>query len=283
MSFYLSQFWEKPEEIAGVLKQCAVDVGEPGIDREYGHGVANLLCPRVLKKELEVVSSHLEETETSFKTKGGVLEGAWKAENSMLEVHVPAALQETVQPAYQGVVNGTLSFTGNTVTADFIAEASVSVTFLLEKPIELQAQEAVQTNGVFTTKKDTLVLPNNRSLTYTATADSLHLIKSLTLNEALSLLPDPLGSMVDMASPDVFKDNPIQIRMSFAKAHPTLVGDFNKDGTVDTADFLIFVEAFGSRRGDRVYDESLDIVPDGIINIADFLLFIDQFGKTRDS
>lgn len=61
MSFYLAQFWETPEEIVKVLNECAVDVGEPGIDREYGRGVANLLCPRTLKKEIEVVSKYLEE------------------------------------------------------------------------------------------------------------------------------------------------------------------------------------------------------------------------------
>ena len=70
--------------------------------------------------------------------------------------------------------------------------------------------------------------------------------------------------------------------MSFSKEKPSLLGDFNEDGRVDTADFLVFTNAFGSTRGDALFDEKLDIVPDGIINIADFLLFIDQWGKTID-
>ena len=95
MSFYLSQFWETPEEVVEVLKQCAIDVGEPGVDREYGQGVANLLCPAVLKKELEVVSQYLEETEVSPETQGGELEGDWEAKNTRLEVYIPTVLKET--------------------------------------------------------------------------------------------------------------------------------------------------------------------------------------------
>ncbi len=280
MSFYLSQFWETPEEVVEVLKQCAIDVGEPGVDREYGQGVANLLCPPVLKKELEVVSAHLEETETSPETEGGELEGSWSAENSVLEVHIPTALKETIQPAYQGVVNGTVEFRGDTVQADFTAEASVTVEFLLLSAIEATAENAVQLEGVYTAEGTTLTLPGNRSLTYTAAEDSLHLIQSYTLNEALALLPEPFSSMVDMTSEDFFVNDPIQIRMSFARAKPALVGDFNKDGRVNVEDFLLFVEAFGAMRGDIAFNEVMDIVPDGIINIADFLIFINNFGKT---
>ena len=280
MSFYLSQFWETPEEVVEVLKQCAIDVGEPGVDREYGQGVANLLCPAVLQKEMEVVSQYIQQTEVSPETQGGELEGDWEAKNTRLQVHIPTVLKETVQPVYEGVVNGTISFTGNTTVADFTAEASVQLDFLLLETIKAKATDRIHTTGMFTTKNDTLAL-SGRTLTYTATEDSLHLVQSYTLTEALALLPESFSSMLSAA--DSFATDPLKIRMSFTKAHPALVGDFNKDGTVDTADFLIFVEAFGSRRGDRVYDETLDIVPDGIINIADFLLFIDQFGKTRDS
>ena len=282
MSFYLSQFWETPEEVVEVLKQCSLDVGEPGVDREFGQGVANLLCPAVLKKELEVVSGYHEDVEASFEADGGALEGVWEAEDTVLEVHIPGALKETLQIEYRGTVNGVVEFAESTMRADFIANASVAVSFLLDLPIEAGAEETVQTREKYIAMKDTLSTPG-LTYSYSATEDSLHLIRSYTLNEALALLPDPFGSMVDVTSGDFFVNNPIQIRMSFAKVSPALVGDFDGNGIVDTADFLIFVQAFGSVRGDRVYDESLDIVPDGMINIADFLLFIDQFGKTRDS
>ncbi len=282
MSFYLAQFFETPEEIADVLKSCAVDIGEPGVDREYGQGIANLLCPRVLKKEIEVVSAHLGETEEQvFSSTGGVLEGVWQADNTVLQVYVPSALKETVQTSYDGAVNGSISFAGDTVTADFTAAAAVDIVFLVS--VAAKAEDVVQFEGSHATVEDTLHLPENTLYTYTATADSLHLIKSLTLNEALALLPDPLGSMVDMASPDFFENTPIQIRMSFARAKPLLVGDFDEDGMVAVSDFLLFVNVFGLTRGDGEFDEIFDLVPDGNINIADFLLFIDNFGKTLDS
>ena len=185
-----------------------------------------------------------------------------------------------MQPVYEGVVNGTISFTGNTTVADFTAEASVQLDFLLLETIKAKATDRIEATGVVTTKNDTLAL-SDRTLTYTVTEDSLHLVQSYSLTEVLALLPESFSSMLNAT--DTFATDPVRIRMSFTKAHPVLVGDFNKDGTVNVEDFLLFVEAFGSRRGDRVYDETLDIVPDGIINIADFLLFIDQFGKTRDS
>ena len=58
MAFYLAQFWDTPEEIVSVLKQCAVDVGEPGVDVEYGHGIATLLCAPVVEKEMDIILSY---------------------------------------------------------------------------------------------------------------------------------------------------------------------------------------------------------------------------------
>ncbi len=55
MAFYLAQFWDTPQEIVSVLKECAIDAGEPGPDVEYGLGVANLLCGPVLQKEMDAV------------------------------------------------------------------------------------------------------------------------------------------------------------------------------------------------------------------------------------
>ena len=276
MSFYLSQFWETPEEVVDVLKQCTIDVGEPGVDREYGQGVANLLCPPVLKKELEVVSSYLEETEEIPQTEGGEIEGTWIAESTVLEMHIPTALKETLQIQYAGEVVGTVAFTKNTVQADFRAEATVNAVFLM--PLEATATEVVEVKGAYTAMQDTLRMPGGTSLTYTTTKDSLHLVRSLTLNEALALLPDPLGSMVDMASEDFFVEDPIQIRMSFSKK-PTLPGDFDENNLVDFADFLLFVNAFGTSATDTAFDVRMDLVSDGMINFADFLVFVTLFSE----
>lgn len=280
MSFYLSQFWETPEEVVEILGACALDVGAPGIDREYGRGVANLLCPSVLKKELKVVSSHLEGLGRKKELpKGGDLDGIWQAKN--VQVYFPAVMQETIQPSYTGTMTGTLEFTETAVIADFKTEAAITVSFLLSIPIEATAEDQVQAKGVYTTK-DSLLSFSGRSFSYTADEDSLHLIQSYTLNEVLALLPDPLGSMVDMTSEDFFTNDPIQIRMSFARAGKRLVGDFDNNGMVDVADFLLFVAAFGSSEGDPAYNEAMDLVLDGIINVADFLAFAENFGATSD-
>lgn len=285
ISFYLSQFWETPEEVVEVLKECAIDVGEPGVDREFGNGVVNLLCPRVLKKEVEVVSGYLEDTrERGEILQGGELAGMWKAESTALQVHIPRSLKEVLQAEAVGEVTGTVEFKGNRMIADVATEATVRVVFLLKEPIEARAEEVLQFEEAYTVDQGNTLNIGEKFFTYTATKDSLHLVQSYTLNEVLALLPDPLGSMVDMASPDFFVDNPIQLRMSFAKVvKDILLGDFDEDGTVGISDFLLFTNAFGASRGEASFNELFDLVPDGIINVADFLVFVDQFGKTRDS
>ncbi len=55
--------------------------------------------------------------------------------------------------------------------------------------------------------------------------------------------------------------------------------DFNSDGTVDIADFLLFAGAFGLSRGDAGYDARFDLDSDGTIGFSDFLIFGEAFGK----
>lgn len=180
MAFYLSQFYPTVEEVVETLEVCAIDIGEPGVDREYGRGLANLLCPQVLEKELEVVSGYLEGTKEEFaEEKGGELIGTWEAENAALEVYIPLALKETVQTEYRGEINGKIEFTENSVIADFMAEATVNTMFLL--PIEAYVTEEVRIEGTYEKETDILnVRPNIGELltyTYTATRDSLRLVR----------------------------------------------------------------------------------------------------------
>ena len=65
IAFYLSQMYPTPEEIVATLRSCAIDVGEPGPDEEYGVGVVNLVCPEVLSKELTVAAQSLKASEES--------------------------------------------------------------------------------------------------------------------------------------------------------------------------------------------------------------------------
>ena len=65
ISFYLAQFYPTPEEIVSVLRSCAIDVGPPGVDEEYGVGLVNLFCSEVLEKEMAVAVSSSQVSEES--------------------------------------------------------------------------------------------------------------------------------------------------------------------------------------------------------------------------
>ena len=58
----------------------------------------------------------------------------------------------------------------------------------------------------------------------------------------------------------------------------TLTSDFNADGRVNFADFLLFTAQFGSRQGDAGFDARFDLDGDGAIGFADFLIFANSFG-----
>ena len=55
--------------------------------------------------------------------------------------------------------------------------------------------------------------------------------------------------------------------------------DFDGSGVVDIADFLLFVDQFGTSQGDRTYEAKYDLDGDGAIGIGDFLIFVNNFGK----
>ena len=59
--------------------------------------------------------------------------------------------------------------------------------------------------------------------------------------------------------------------------------DFDGDGVVGIPDFLMFVDVFGSSRGDGKYEAKYDLDGNGVIEIPDFLIFVNNFGKTVPS
>ena len=59
--------------------------------------------------------------------------------------------------------------------------------------------------------------------------------------------------------------------------------DFDGDGTVDFADFLLFVEQFGFSEDDAGYETRFDLDGDGMIRFEDFLIFANAFGKVVSS
>ena len=56
--------------------------------------------------------------------------------------------------------------------------------------------------------------------------------------------------------------------------------DFDGNGIVDIPDFLLFVDHFGSSRGDGTYEAKYDLDSNGVVGIPDFLIFVDFFGQT---
>ena len=59
--------------------------------------------------------------------------------------------------------------------------------------------------------------------------------------------------------------------------------DFDGDGVVGFADFLLFVAQFGSSEDDEGYDVWFDLDGDGMIGFGDFLIFANAFGKAVSS
>ena len=59
--------------------------------------------------------------------------------------------------------------------------------------------------------------------------------------------------------------------------------DFDLDGAISFADFLLFVAQFGFSEDDEGYDAQFDLDGDGMIGFGDFLIFANAFGKEVSS
>ena len=58
-----------------------------------------------------------------------------------------------------------------------------------------------------------------------------------------------------------------------------LTPDFNRDGMVNFADFLVFGDQYGARQGDGRYEAKYDLDSDGAIGFGDFLIFGNSYGQ----
>lgn len=72
----------------------------------------------------------------------------------------------------------------------------------------------------------------------------------------------------------------------FRRFEPVSIGealppnpDFNGDGTVGFADFIIFAAAFGSTSADADFDPRFDLDGDGTVGFGDFTIFARAFGE----
>ncbi|MXY99253.1 hypothetical protein F4Y93_00895 [Candidatus Poribacteria bacterium] len=71
---------------------------------------------------------------------------------------------------------------------------------------------------------------------------------------------------------------PVDLNIALGKATPPSA-DFDGNGIVGISDFLLFVEAFGSREGQTQYDEKYDLDGNGEIGVSDFLIFVNAYGE----
>lgn len=69
------------------------------------------------------------------------------------------------------------------------------------------------------------------------------------------------------------------IRFEVSDTPLTASADFDGDGQVGIADFLLFVDAFGTQRGQENFDPKFDLNGDETIGIPDFLIFVNSYGK----
>ena len=71
---------------------------------------------------------------------------------------------------------------------------------------------------------------------------------------------------------------PSDLNIALGKATP-LSSDFDGNGIVDSSDYALFYNAFGSREGQEGYESKYDLDGNGEIGISDFLIFMDSFGE----
>ena len=49
--YYLRQVEDDAAEVVSILGQCAIDIGAPGVDEEFGLGALNVNCAPVANRE----------------------------------------------------------------------------------------------------------------------------------------------------------------------------------------------------------------------------------------
>ena len=222
---------------------------------------------------------------------GGAIVGEWTAANIPVKAYAPAALVTAVAPlTFEGETNGTITFGSNgTVQADYTTLSNISavlgISAVLSFPISVSVPDTSNYSGNYAVMSDTHQLVITREnedtlrYTYTATADSLYLIRTLPVSELLESVPEIWKpTAIGLLNRYVTEDDPMKTVISFAKATPS--ADFTGDGTVDFKDFLAFVAAFGKAPGQDGYDARMDLDSSGgAIDFIDFLAFVNAYSN----
>ncbi|MCY3870828.1 MAG: hypothetical protein OXG87_14870 [Gemmatimonadetes bacterium] len=225
---------------------------------------------------------------------GGDIVGSWVAEKIALNAYVPAELVQFASPlTVEGEINGTITFgSDGKVQSDYTTVTDISALLGGLIPVEVTVRDMSQYQGNYTIMSDTHALTITRenedplNYTYTATANSLKIIRPLLLEELLASIPEDARPLaMSVLSQYLSPDDPIKIVITFEKETDTGMpsmptADFDGDGQVGIPDFLLFVEVFGTQSGQENFDPKFDLDSDGTVGISDFLIFVDSLGKT---
>ena len=58
-AFYLFQLWDTTEEVIAVMQKTATDIGDPGVDEDFGWGLINAHHPIIVDRAMEKVAENL--------------------------------------------------------------------------------------------------------------------------------------------------------------------------------------------------------------------------------
>ena len=105
--------------------------------------------------------------------------------------------------------------------------------------------------------------------------DGLEFATNLT---ALNLVDNRLSSLSINTHIPALQNRGVEVLFD-----KTPTPDFDGDGVVGFADFLLFVAQFGFSEDDEGYDVWFDLDGDGTIGFGDFLIFANAFGKAVSS
>ncbi|MBK8022474.1 MAG: hypothetical protein IPK19_13865 [Chloroflexi bacterium] len=101
---------------------------------------------------------------------------------------------------------------------------------------------------------------------------------SVAVDSGSSALVPP-GVTTDLAGSPRIRGSRVDMG-AYESTYTFLIGDINRDGSVNISDFSILAAAFGSATGSATYNPAADLNMDLAVNISDFSLLAANFGKT---
>ena len=120
------------------------------------------------------------------------------------------------------------------------------------------------------------------SLSYRVESSDDTIAYAIIVNDHLRVVSRGEGSVTITLIAEDPKGEQASLPFTVTVAPAALLGDFNGDGDVAFADFLVFAQGFGKRSGDAGFDDRLDFDASGQVDFADFLQFAALYGKNSE-